>query len=135
MEGRRPHQTLDRSLSQSFAEEKKLLSNKYKTDPAGTVPEETIDDVEEDLENGGDEVRLRYHFVVVMYYSVGFRTCYYVLLVVCFRTCYYVLLVVCFRTCYYVLLVVCFRTCYYVLLVVCFSAYGRRNRVVRYTAI
>ncbi len=49
MEGRRPHQTLDRSLSQSFAEEKKLLSNKYKTDPAGTVPEETIDDVEEDL--------------------------------------------------------------------------------------
>lgn len=40
MEGRRTPGILDRSLSQSFAEEKKMLSNKYKTDPNSTVPEE-----------------------------------------------------------------------------------------------
>ena len=31
---------LDRSLSQSFAEEKLRLANKYKTDPKTTVQEE-----------------------------------------------------------------------------------------------
>jgi len=31
---------LDRSLSQSFAEEKLRLANKYKTDPRATVQEE-----------------------------------------------------------------------------------------------
>ena len=45
----RPVNILDRSLSQSFAEERKILSSKYKAAPANTLTEE------ETIQN--DEVR------------------------------------------------------------------------------
>ena len=44
IEGRRSRPVLDRSLSQSFAEEKKLLSSKYKSEPNSSVPEEPHSD-------------------------------------------------------------------------------------------
>ncbi len=45
---------LDRSLSQSFAEEKKILSNKYNTPP---------DTVEEGMSHEEEEEEVSYHFL------------------------------------------------------------------------
>ena len=49
----RPVNILDRSLSQSFAEEKRILSRKYRTAGDDTVPEEDMETEQ--------EVRVTFH--------------------------------------------------------------------------